>query len=131
MLKLTAFLLFSLISLSTQSKNYFVYSIDHQIPSGKFGSRELPKKNFYLNIGTLQGVEEGTILEVRRKIAKNNKFQSNKEYIFHVKIGFLKVIQANENSSIAITEEIIDDVEQPFTEYQSVMLGDKVSIPID
>jgi len=131
MLKKTTFLLLLFFTFSTHSKNYFIYSIDHQLPTGELGTRQIPRKNFYLNIGTLQGVEEGTILEVRRKMSKNNKFKNNEEYTFHIKVGLLKVIQANESSSIAITEEIIQGEESPFTDYQSVMLGDEVSVPID
>lgn len=131
MIKLTTFLLVLLFTFSTHSKNYFIYSIDHRLPTGENGTTQLPEKNFYLNIGTLQGVEEGTILEVRRKVAKNNKFQNNDEYTFHIKVGLLKVIQANENSSIAIIENDNNDKVVPFTEFQAVMLGDEVTIPID
>ena len=131
MLKMTTFLLVLFFTFNIQSKNYFIYSIDHQLPTGEFGTSQLPQKNFYLNIGTLQGVEEGTVLVVRRKVSKNNKFQNNKEYTFHIKVGLIKVIQANENSSIAITEKYSKDDDYPFTEYQSVMLGDEVAIPID
>ena len=131
MIKLTISLLVLLFTFSTHSKNYFIYSIDHKIPTGERGTSQLPQKNFYLNIGTLQGVEEGTVLEVRRKISKNNKFQNNKEFTFHIKVGLLKVIQANENSSIAIVENSRSKKNEPFTEYQAVMLGDEVTIPID
>ena len=124
-------ILMLVLNFNTYSKNFFIYSIDHKIPSGQFGTTELPQKNFYLNMGTLQGVEEGTILEVKRKISKNNKFKNNQEYTFHIRVGLIKVIQADKNSSIAIKEEMSIDNDRPFTEYQSVMLGDEVSIPID
>ena len=132
MLKTTTFILLFLISFNIKSKTFFVYSIDHEIPSGRNGTKELPKKNFYLNIGKLQGVDEGTILQVRRKISKNNKFSNSSEHIFHVKIGLLRVIQANENSSIAINEnETTDESEFPIMDYSTVMLGDEVTVPID
>ena len=133
MYKITTFLVLLLFATATQSKNFFIYSIDHQLTTGERGTSEMPRKNFYLNIGTLHGVEEGTVLDVKRKISKNNKFQNNKEYTYHIKVGRLKVIQANENSSIAITDSSFfeEEEEKPFVEYQSVMLGDEVSIPID
>jgi len=120
-----------MFTFSTQSKNYFIYSIDHKLPSGIYGTDDIPEKNFYLNIGTLQGVDEGTVLEVRRKVSKNNKFNNNQEHTFHIRVGLLKVIQASENSSIAISETIDSENDDPFTEYNSVMLGDEVAIPID
>ena len=132
MYKITTLLVLLLFAFETKSKNFFIYSIDHQLTTGKTGTNETPKKNFYLNIGTLHGVEEGTILDVKRKVSKNNKFLNNKEHTFHIKVGRLKVIQANENSSIAIDDNSFsNDDERPFVEYQSVMLGDEVSIPID
>ena len=66
------------------------------------------------------------------KISKNNKFSNSSEHIFHVKIGLLRVIQANENSSIAINEnETTDESEFPIMDYSTVMLGDEVTVPID
>ena len=98
---------------------------------GKLGTSEEPQKNFYLNIGSLQGLEEGSIVEVRRKISKNNKFSNNKEHIFHVKVGLLKIIQVSENSSIAISDQEEIDDKKPFLNYSTVMLGDEITILVD
>lgn len=131
MLKKTTLLLFLFFSLSTHSKNFFVYSIEHKLPLGNLGTSEEPQKNFYLNIGSLQGLEEGSLVEVRRKVSKNNKFTNNKEHIFHVKVGMLKIIQVSENSSIAITDEDETSNQKPILNYSTVMLGDEVTIPVD
>ena len=55
MYKITTFLILLFFTFNTQSKNYFIYSIDHNLPNGEFGTKEEPSKNFYLNIGSLQG----------------------------------------------------------------------------
>lgn len=130
MIKFITLILLFTFTFNLESKNFFIYSIDHHLPTGINGTNEEPQKNFYLNIGTLQGVDEGTILEVRRKVTKNNKLLNNKEHTFHIKVGLLKVIQASENSSIAINEQKYIP-KHLSTEYQAVMLGDEVSIPID
>ena len=132
MFKITTFFLIGLISFNVFPKNFIVYSIDHHIPTGENGTTETPQKNFYLNIGSLQGVEEGSILEVRRKVTKNNKFENNKEFTLHMRIGLIRVIEVFDNSSIAVSEEIYrENTTHPFTGFQSVMLGDHVNIPFD
>ena len=131
MLRKTTLLLLIFFSSPTFSKNFFIYSIEHKLPTGKFGTNEEPQKNFYLNIGSLQGLEKGSIVEVRRKVSKNNKFSNNNEHIFHIRVGLLKIIHVSENSSIGISDRRESESNKPILQYSTVMLGDEVTIPVD
>ena len=76
-------ILFSLIVFNIQSRDFIIYSVEHDLPMGH--ENEMLRKNYYLNIGTQQGISKGTTLDVYRAISQNDPFETKKRYNYNIK----------------------------------------------
>ena len=101
-----------------------VYSIYKGLDFGNPG--ENPQKDFYVNIGTQQGVKPGSVLEVIRKIATYDLTSQKlyKDVVFP--IAKIKVIHAEPNASIARLESMLPAEQTPVIVPRAVMVGDSV-----
>ena len=116
-----------IISANVMSKEFIIFSVEHSIDMG--GTTAKTPKNFFINIGKLQGVTKGSRLKVLRKTINKNQFESGKEYQTYVPIGTVKIIHSDENSSIGIKDELFSEESSNFAASpKSFMIGDKVSI---
>jgi len=117
------------LSIVAQSKEFIIYSIDQEIPEGSIN--EIIKKNYYLNMGSIQGLNKGDLVNVYRKINKSNPYENNKQHEYKLKVGQLKIIHTQEYASIGIQERLFfQDLNTPVLRQTSIMIGDKVDIPI-
>lgn len=128
-IKLFIFILVASIFPKTYSAEYIIFSVAQDVPMGEPG--EVVKKNYYVNIGSKQGVEKGTVLEVMREISRQDPYESKKRFNFDVEIGQLKVIHTEENSAIAILQQINTGKESPLYEIDNFMVGDRVQVDVD
>lgn len=125
-----AILITIMLSIGTiQAREYVIFSIAQDIPMGY--EQQQRRKNYYVNIGKLQGVRPETRLEVFRTISRLDPYQDRKRHRFTIKIGELKVIHSQQESSIAVLESVVDDFHRPYTEIGTVMIGDTVAVKID
>ena len=93
---------------------------------------EKVRKNFFVNIGKIQGVKAGTILDVHRKVSKLNPLKTWKRHRFNVKVGQLEVIHSEEHSSICKRRGTKDIKKTGHNlEMESFLLGDIVSVNIE
>lgn len=115
-----------LLSLNAFSRDHLIYSVAEEIPMGY--ENEVTKKNFYLNIGSNQGVNEGTILNVFRVISKSNPYENLKRVNYKIKIGEIKVLHSDDEAAIGIMTEIKDDQDTPLLQLKGFMIGDHVSV---
>ncbi|MCK5882118.1 MAG: hypothetical protein KAG61_00400 [Bacteriovoracaceae bacterium] len=93
---------------------------------------EILKKNFYVNLGSKQGVKEGVVLDVYRNISRNDPYKNKKTYHHKVKIGELEVLHTEGENAIASLKKILAETETaPLFEISKFMIGDKVSVKID
>lgn len=114
----------------TCAKDYIIYSIVKNIPMGY--ENEVQQKNFYVNIGSKQGVGPGNTLEVYRAISRIDPYTSKKRYNYSVKIGSLEVLHSEDNSAIASLKNLnVGEPGSPLFEIESFMIGDKVEVQID
>jgi hypothetical protein len=88
-------------------------------------SRE-SRKDYFVNIGTSQGIRAGTILEVSRRIPTYDLIGEKlyKETTFP--IGTLKVIHADQGVAIARLEGLLPADKAPVFAPRAVMVGDFV-----
>lgn len=114
---------------SAQARDSLIFSISHEIPMGYPG--EKPKKNYYVNIGSNQGVEEGSILAVFRNLSRENPYNNKNRVNYRVKIGELNVIHSEGDSAITELKSIKDGEHDPYFEVEGFMIGDYVSVKID
>lgn len=110
------------------AREYIIYSIMQDIPMGY--TDELVKKNYYINLGSQQGVREGTFINVFRNVSILDPYKSKNRYNYKVKIGELKVLHAEDQSAIANMHFLKTGKDDPYFEISSFMIGDKVDVKI-
>jgi hypothetical protein len=110
------------------ARDYIIFSIAQDLPMDD--SEAKPKKNFYINMGTQQGIKEGSMLDVYRVISRLDPYENKKRYNYKVKIGEVKVLHAEEQSSIASAKTINTGDNFPLFEVKNLMIGDRVDVKI-
>jgi hypothetical protein len=125
----TFFLLATLLmSSSLYARSFVIFSMVQDLPMGF--ENEVIRKNYYVNVGSGQGVKKNSILDVFRIISVQNPYDSKKRVNYRVKIGKLKVLHSSDEAAIATVEEY-DKEETPIFELPQFMIGDHVSINVD
>lgn len=114
---------------TTYARDYIIYSISQNISMGF--ENEVIKKNFYLNMGNNQGLRNGTIVDVFRSISRIDPYASKKRYNYSVKIGELKVLHSEEQSSIASLNKLNINKGDPLFDIENLMIGDKVKVKVE
>jgi len=123
----TLFFVLSLfISTKGFSRDHLIYSVAEDIPMGY--DNEVNKKNYYVNIGTNQGVESGTILDVYRTISMSNPYDNLKRVNYDVKIGEIKVLHTENEASIGALKTLNTGDTSPMFELNGFIIGDKVTV---
>jgi hypothetical protein len=107
------------------AKDYVIYSIAQDIPMGV--EKEVLRKNYYIDMGKNQGVSKGSVLDVYRIISVLDPYESKKRFNHKIKIGEVKILHAEEASSIGILNKIESEEETPVLEIAKLMIGDVVS----
>ncbi len=107
------------------AKDYVIYSISQDIPMGV--EKETLRKNFYIDMGKNQGVVKGTILDVFRVVSVLDPYESKKRFNHKIKIGEVKVLHAEDGSSIGALNKIESEDDTPVFEIGKLMIGDVVS----
>lgn len=118
-------LLTSLHSTSVQARSYLIYSVAQDLPMGV--DEQVIKKNFYVNIGSNQGVKKGTLLDVFRIISVLDPYDNRKRINYRVKIGELKVLHANQEAAITVPHKNMTD-DLPVLELDAFIVGDHVAV---
>tara|TARA_B100001971_G_scaffold213155_1_gene245474 strand:+ start:57955 stop:58302 length:348 start_codon:yes stop_codon:yes gene_type:complete len=111
-----------------QARDHLIYSIEQEVPMG-YDNEEL-KKNYFVNIGSNQGVEKGTRLDVYRIISKLNPYDNQKRINHKVKVGEMRVLYATDEASIGAMSKYYDDDNTPLFELEDFMIGDHVGISV-
>jgi hypothetical protein len=89
--------------------------------------KETLRKNFYIDMGKNQGVVKGTILDVFRVVSVLDPYESKKRFNHKIKIGEVKVLHAEDGSSIGALNKIENEDDTPVFEIGKLMIGDVVS----
>jgi hypothetical protein len=91
---------------------------------------EIVQKDFYVNMGTLNGIREGSILEVMRKVSSFNLLneQLYKDVVFP--IARIKVIHVEAAVAVARLEKMLPAENTPAVTPRAIMVGDVVRVPV-
>ncbi len=127
--KFLVLLILSLFIQASVARDYVVYSVSHELPMGDKEPSKL-RKNYYLNIGSEDGISIGTTMDVFRIISQTDQFRDKKMFNHKVKIGELQVLHAEPSTSIANIKKMYLDDSYPLLDIESVMIGDHVAITI-
>jgi hypothetical protein len=109
------------------AKNFMIFSVAQDVP---MGDGTPVHKNYYINMGSAQGLTEGTELSVYRTVARVNPYAVDKNVSYKVKVGELKVIHTEEENAIAILQKL-KAKEGLYLEIPSLNIGDLVSVKIE
>jgi hypothetical protein len=111
------------------ARSYVIFSLAQDLSMGKEG--EQIRKNYYVNMGSGQGVKKDSVLDVHRIISVQNPYDNKKRVNYKVKIGELKILHSSDEASIAMVNEYEKEEETPIFELPQFMVGDHVSINVD
>lgn len=121
-------LLVALHTSAVSARSFMIYSVALDLPMGV--DNEVLKKNFYVNLGSKQGVRKGTLLDVFRIISVLDPYDDRKRVNYRVKIGELKVLHANDEAAITIFHKK-EDKDMPVLELDQFIVGDHVAVNTD
>ncbi len=128
-MKFFTLLLLFFISQPLWAKSYVIFSVSQDLPMGL--EDEVIRKNFYVNLGSGQGVKKDSVLDVFRIVSIQNPYDNRKRVNYKVKIGELKVLHSSDEASIATVKQYEKMDETPIFELHQFMVGDHVSINVD
>jgi hypothetical protein len=117
-----------LMSQNIWARSYVIFSLAQDLSMGV--ENEVIRKNYYVNMGSGQGVKKDAVLDVFRIISIQNPYDNKKRVNYKVKIGELKVIHSSDEASIAVVNEYIKE-DVPVFEIPQFMIGDHVAINVD
>lgn len=109
---------------SGQSADFVVYSVYKGLDMGNPG--EVPQKDFYVNMGSAQGLHAGRSLDVFRRIATYDLLNEKLYKDVTFPIARLKVIHVENNAAICRLEKLLPADKTPVISTRSVMVGDLV-----
>lgn len=124
------FVIFMLIIFSSTAfaKSYVIFSMAQDLPMGF--ENEVIRKNYYINMGSSQGVKKDSVLNVFRIISVQNPYDQQKRVSYKVKVGELKVIHSSSDAAIAMVNSYVKE-NAPIFELNQFMIGDHVAINVD
>ncbi len=128
-MKLTILFLTLLFTQSLWARSYVIFNMNQEL---NMGIEDKPlRKNYFVNMGSNQGVKKDTILDVFRIISVQNPYDNKKRVNYKVKIGELKVIVSSDEAAIAYLAEYLPKDETPIFELEQFMVGDHVAISVN
>ncbi len=104
--------------------DYVVYSVYKELDLGFAG--ETPQKDFFVNMGTAQGVRPGTSLKVYRRVSTYDLMSEKLYRDVSFPIARLKVIHAENNAAICRLDKMLPTATTPAFSPRAVMVGDLV-----
>jgi hypothetical protein len=118
-----------LLSVPTFARSYVIFSMSQELNMGF--DDEVSKKNYYINMGTGQGLKKDSIVDVFRIITIQNPYDNQQRVNYKVKVGELKVIHASDNASIAMVSKYESTEDTPIFDIPRFMIGDHIAINVD
>ncbi len=109
-----------------QAGEFNVYEVFRAIDLGE--NDRPPPKEFFVNMGAVQGVRKGSVLDVYRKISSFDNLTEKHGGEHLVPVGRIKVIHADERTAIARMDRFVSWEQEPALLPQSIMIGDLVRL---
>jgi hypothetical protein len=106
------------------SAEYVVYSVYKGLDMGNPG--EVPQKDFYVNMGSTQGLHPGSTLDVLRRVATYDLLNEKLYKDVTFPIARLKVLHVEAAAAICRLEKTLPPEKTPAVATHAVMVGDLV-----
>jgi|TARA_Y100000590_G_C15007265_1_gene746188 hypothetical protein len=91
---------------------------------------EVIRRNYYINMGSNQGLSEGAVLDVYRTISKANPYDNQKRVNYRIPIGQLEVIHTEDESAVALVKKVNKNIKDPVFDINNFMIGDHVAVSV-
>ena len=127
-MKFLFLLLTMFICQTVSARSYVIFSMAQDLPMGF--ENEVVRKNYYINMGSSQGVKKNSVIDVFRIVSVQNPYDNKKRVNYKVKIGELKVLHTTDDAAIAMVNEY-EKEDVPIFELNQFMIGDHVAINVD
>jgi hypothetical protein len=111
-----------------QASDYIVYNVFRPLDLGEDESGGSRPKDFYVNMGSSNGVRSGTVLEVLRKVST---FDLSSQKLYKdvlLPVAKIKVIHVESNAAVARLEKLAPPELTPGISPRAVMVGDMVRL---
>ncbi len=118
---------FGLAGNAAIAAEYSVYEVFRAIDLGE--SDRQPPKEIFINMGALQGLKKGSVLDVYRKISSFDNLTEKLAGEHVIPVGRIKVIHTDEKTAIARVDRYVSLEQEPALLPQSIMIGDLVRLP--
>lgn len=118
------FLLISLFTFLTATE-FKVFYVKKEFD---FGNAKNLQKDFYVNMGTRDGLKKDAILNVYRKNQLVDTTSESKIYSAKILVAKLKVISVDSEFSITRLSSLADLSQSPVAGYTQIMVGDTVEL---
>lgn len=103
---------------------FAVYQVFRGIDLGE--SDRPPPKDFFINMGSNQGMKKGAVLDVYRKISSFDNLSQKLVGDHMIPVGRIKVIHSDDKTSIARLDKFVSVDQEPGLLPQAIMIGDVV-----
>lgn len=107
------------------ANDFVVYSVYRPLD---LGNGEIPLKDYYVNMGTTNGLRSGATLDVYRRMSTYDLANEKLYKDITFKIATLKVIHVEENAAVARLDKLIPAEKTPALSHRYVMIGDRIQI---
>ena len=117
--------LFLFIPWIANADAYQVFGVKSDFP---MRDGQNPLRDVYVNIGTDQGIKNGSHLDAYRTISTVDDTQQKVGPNFSFKFAKLKVLHADSKMAVARVIEFLPVENIPLGQYTNIMVGDRVEV---
>lgn len=113
----------SATSLTANAADFVVYSVFRPLD---MGDGVTPQKDYYVNMGSVNGLREGAVVDVYRKMPTFDLLTEKLYRDITFKIATLKVIHVEKDSAVARLDKMVAQDRSPQSGQSFVMVGDLI-----
>ena len=123
---LTLFWVLVPLSQAGQPSEFVVYSVYQKLNLGE--RDEVPQKDYLVNMGSKQGLQEGSILEVMRRAPTYDLISNQLYRDMTFPIARVKVIHVETTAAVTRLEKLLPAEQTPAANPRAIMVGDVVRV---
>ena len=102
----------------------YVINVSHGFKMAE--AEPTPPRDYYLDLGTRDGIKNGDLLEVSRQVSVPNASWGGTNHLLRVVLAEVKVLVVGETASIARVTTRREAAELPTLNFSSILVGDSV-----
>jgi hypothetical protein len=88
----------------------------------------VPPKDFFIDLGTRNGVKVGDVFEVSRHLPVNNALSGSPWHLMRIVLGEIRIYAVGESTAVGRAEIEREPSSLPAMDYSVFMVGDEVQL---